>query len=94
MPAQLSLATPALSVMIRPLGQSSFLEGSSIDLICRAIFGDLPLSIRWIQPNGVVYYGRQRTVNLVSDENFGTYICVGENSFGRNTSATLVEKAG
>ena len=70
---------------------SPILNGSSVDLLCEAISGDLPISYSWTDPNAQALSpgdtdGRISFTLYI----YGTYTCIATNHFGSDNSTVEV----
>ena len=74
------------------------IEGSTIQLTCEAVEGDLPVSFSWTAPDGrsVSSPNTDGTVwvTLASSTDYGDYTCVGSNEFGSASVSTEVIRPG
>ena len=71
--------------------------GSTVDLVCEASAGDLPISFIWIGPNGIAVNPNDTdgTVSItLSGGDYGMYTCTATNEFGIDTAAVTVEERG
>ena len=84
-----------MSTRINPPGP--VVLGSTVDLVCEASVGDLPINFTWTDPNGVSVNPTDTngtiSINL-SSEDYDMYTCIATNEFGMNTAVVDVVIAG
>ena len=71
--------------------------GSTVDLVCEASVGDLPINFTWTDPNGVSVNSTDinGTASItLSSGGYGKYNCTATNEFGMNTAVLNVVLAG
>ena len=73
----------------------SIIEGSSVNLWCEAISGDLPIAYSWTDPNGQALSPAD-TDGIVSFtlSIYGNYTCSGSNLFGVDGSTVEILEPG
>ena len=71
--------------------------GSTVDLVCEASIGDLPINFTWTDPNGMALNptNTDRTISItLSSRDYGMYTCTATNAVGMNTAVVDVVLAG
>ena len=71
--------------------------GSTVDLVCEASIGDLPIDFTWTDPNGVSESPTDTdgTISItLSSGDYGMYTCTAINEFGMNSTVLDVVLAG
>ena len=73
------------------------IEGSTVDLVCEATAGDLPISYSWTGPSGqdVSLADTDGTISVtISASDYGTYTCAAMNEFGMGNASVEDIQAG
>ena len=72
-------------------------EGTTVNLVCEATAGDLPISYTWTDPNGrdVSSGNTDGTISItVSSLDYGIYSCGAANDLGADIALVEVIRAG
>ena len=70
-------------------------QGYSVELLCEAIAGDLPISYSWIGPDGHIMLPADTDGNISLNINtFGSYTCSGTNAIGTDRESVEIVQAG
>ena len=86
---------PVVSSRVTPPGP--VVLGSTVDIVCEAGVGDLPISFTWTDPNGVSLNSTNidGTASItLSSGGYGKYNCTATNEFGMDTAVINVEEGG
>ena len=93
----LSSVIPAM-VTGRVSPSGPVIEGSTVDLVCEATAGDLPISYSWTGPSGqdVSLADTDGTISVTisASGDYGTYTCAATNEFGMGNASVEVIQAG
>ena len=69
------------------------IEGSTVDLVCEATAGDLPISYSWTGPSGqdVSLSDTDGTISVTisASGDYGTYTCAATNEIGMGNAADV-----
>ena len=91
-----SSVIPVVTVRVSPSGP--VIEGSTVDLVCEATAGDLPISYSWTGPSGqdVSLADTDGTISVTisASGDYGTYTCAATNEFGMGNASVEVIQAG
>ena len=92
----LSSVIPVVTARVSPSGPA--IEGSTVDLVCEATAGDLPISYSWTSPSGqdVSLADTDGTISVTisASGDYGTYTCAATNEFGMGNATFEVVRAG
>ena len=71
------------------------MEGSTVNLVCEAMAGDVPISYSWTSPDGVAL-PTNATISVMfsASEDYGQYICTASNEIGMGTATVTVVQEG
>ena len=85
---------PEVTTRVNPPG--SVIKGSTVNLVCEATAGDLPISYSWTNPYDITLLSNSNmgTVLINSLRDYGEYTCTANNQYGGDTSTLTVEQAG
>lgn len=74
---------------------SSIANGSTVDMLCEATSGYLPISYTWTDPIGRVLSPGDTDGRISFKLRvYGTYTCIATNDFGMDTSTVLINMPG
>ena len=73
------------------------IEGFTVNLVCEATAGDLPISFSWTGPRANrISSGSNGILSMAfrALEDYGNYTCTATNTFGTDSSQVEIERAG
>ena len=88
-----TLDYPDVATRLSPPG--AVYEGSTINLLCEPISGDIPISYVWTDPNGQVLSPGDTDGNIsVSISIYGNYTCTATSDVGMDTATLEIARPG